>query len=83
MQLIGKLMEYMYKFLAGVTPPFVFAFCSFSWQEVDRNIDRHWMELMGFSLLGIVLWLLLCVMIWFGILVPKFRVIARRYELIY
>lgn len=81
---IGNIMEYGYKFLAGVTPPFVFAFCSFSWEELDRAFERQWyLELTGFSILGIFLWLLLCVVIWFGILVPKFRHVARRYELIY
>ncbi len=84
MMIIGKIIEYMYKFLAGVTPPFVFAFCSFSWEDLDRAFEQNWyLELTGFSILGIMLWLILCVVIWFGILVPKFRNIARRYELIY
>jgi ABC-type transport system involved in multi-copper enzyme maturation permease subunit len=76
--------EYFMKFQAGVTPPFVFAWCSFP--LIDRNHfarEREFWELLGFSLVGLFLWAVACVILWFGVLAPTFRRLARRNELEY
>jgi ABC-type transport system involved in multi-copper enzyme maturation permease subunit len=76
--------EYFMKFQAGVTPPFVFAWCSFP--LIDRHHfarEREFWELLGFSLLGLFLWAVACVILWFGVLAPTFRRLARRNELEY
>ena len=76
---------YFIKFEAGVTPPFVFAFNSFSWRQIEgrdwRIMDRHHWVLVAFSVLGLFLWAGAAVLLWFVILAPKFRSITRRVEL--
>jgi ABC-type transport system involved in multi-copper enzyme maturation permease subunit len=76
--------EYFVKFQAGVTPPFVFAWCSFP--LIDRHHfaqERQFWELLGMSLAGLFLWAVACAVLWFGVLAPKFRQLARRNELEY
>jgi ABC-type transport system involved in multi-copper enzyme maturation permease subunit len=76
--------EYFIKFQAGVTPPFVVWWCSVP--LIDRNHvapERQFWELLGFSLLGIFLWAVACVILWFGVLARTFRRLARRNELEY
>jgi ABC-type transport system involved in multi-copper enzyme maturation permease subunit len=76
--------KYGAEFLAGLTPPFVFAFSSFSWHQFHNDLNRRELaELFAFCLLGLVLWTMVCVLVWFAILVPTFRRIARREELEY
>ena len=76
--------EYFIKFQAGVTPPFVFFWCSFPLIGRDRVADgRLFWELLGMSLLGLFLWTVACAVLWFGVLAPKFRQLARRNELEY
>lgn len=76
---------YVVKFQAGVTPPFVFPYCSFSWDQITRDDwfwrERHGWEFVAFSVLGLFLWWLAALIMWFFILVPKFRRIMRRIEL--
>jgi hypothetical protein len=71
-------------FHAGMTPPFVLSFGAYSWQDLAQNHNhREMTKLIVFSMIGLFLWSMGCVVLWFGILVPKFRQIARREELIY
>jgi ABC-type transport system involved in multi-copper enzyme maturation permease subunit len=86
-ELIDMLAEigfYFIKFQAGVTPPFVFAYNSFSWRQLGDErmfMNRHSWELVGFSVLGLFLWAGAAALLWFFLLVPKFRSITRRIEL--
>ncbi len=87
---LEKVGEYFLKFQAGITPPAVFSFFSFSWRdfsEIGNNGfnhrgDRWYWEIFGFSFFGLFLWSMACVILWFGILAPTFRRITRREELI-
>ena len=81
-RVLEKIGEYWMMFQGGLTPPAVFATCSFGWEERMMREQKFW-EFMGFSVLGLFLWTFLSVVIWFGLLAPKFRHIARRIELEY
>jgi hypothetical protein len=71
------------KFQAGMTPPAVLVFFSFSWDQFRvEHHDRWYWEVVGFSVLGLFLWSMACVILWFGVLAPMFRRITRREELI-
>lgn len=78
---------YFIKFQAGVTPPFVFPWCSFSYRQIEEEMrfanrnDRHFWELVAFSVLGLFLWGAASVLLWFLVLVRKFRRVMRRIEL--
>jgi ABC-type Na+ efflux pump permease subunit len=76
---------YVIKFQAGVTPPFVFPYCSFSWEQMERDDlfwrERHGWEFVAFSVLGLFLWWVASMLMWFFVLLPKFRRITRRIEL--
>jgi hypothetical protein len=83
MRAVKKLGEYGLKFQAGITPPFVIAFNSYSYREMEREFGRgrdYW-EFVAFSVLGLFLWTIACVILWFGILAPSFRRMMRRDEL--
>ena len=80
----GDSLRYLAMFHAGMTPPFVLGLSAYSWQDLAQNFNhREMTELLVFSMIGLFLWAMGCVILWFGVLVPKFRQIARREELIY
>ena len=81
----GDFLTYMAQFEAGMTPPAVLFICAYSWEDLAVNFNRHDKlgELVVFSLIGLFLWALACVILWYGVLVPKFRQLTRREELIY
>ena len=80
----GSLPEFLAKFQAGMTPPFVMAFCAYSWMDLERFFHhRDEVHLLVFSLLGLFLWAAACLVMWYGVLVPRFRQLARREELLY
>ena len=71
--------EYIAKFQAGLTPPFVLAWFAYSQDELSRGMDRKdFMELMGFSLLGLFLYTMASLMMWFVMIGPRFRQLTRR-----
>jgi ABC-type transport system involved in multi-copper enzyme maturation permease subunit len=83
-RIFANIGEYFAKFQAGVTPPFVFAWCSFPLSDHHRLAqERVFWELLGMSLVGLFLWTVACAIFWFGLLVPKFKQITRRNELEY
>ena len=65
------------------TPPAVFAFGSFSWEDLSRWEVRTIIEMVVFYIVGLVLWVIGCAVVWIGLLVPKFRRLTRRIQLIY
>ena len=65
-----------------MTPPFVVGVCSYWWEDVGQA-RGEFAELLSFCLVGLFLWALACFIMWFGVLIPKFRQITRREELIY
>lgn len=75
-----KLFEYVAKFQAGNTPPFVLGWLMYSTESIDRQFGppREFVELTGFSLVGLMLWGSGCVVLWFGLLAPRFRHLTRR-----
>jgi ABC-type transport system involved in multi-copper enzyme maturation permease subunit len=80
----GHFLEYLMHFQIGMTPPAVIGICSYSWQDLQREFALNEVKrLFIFSLLGMFLWAVGCVILWFGILVPKFRELTRREELVY
>ena len=81
----GDFLTYMAQFETGMTPPAVLFLCAYSWEDLAVNFNRHDKlgELVVFCLIGLFLWALACVILWYGVLIPKFRQLARREELIY
>jgi ABC-type transport system involved in multi-copper enzyme maturation permease subunit len=82
----GNFLEYLLKFQAGMTPAVVFVVNSFSWENLARHmhLDRNLpMELLVFSLIGLMLWAAGCAVFWYGLLLPKFREVSRREEMLY
>jgi ABC-type transport system involved in multi-copper enzyme maturation permease subunit len=77
--------EYVIQFHLGMTPPFVLGYSAYSWENLVRmQADREFgAKLMVFSLIGLFLWAVGCVIFWYGLLLPKFRDLTRREELIY
>jgi ABC-type transport system involved in multi-copper enzyme maturation permease subunit len=75
----GDLPEYMVKFQAGMTPPFVlFLFAYPAWDPSFTFGPRDFGEMVGFSLLGLFLWTMACLMLWFVLIAPRFRQMAKR-----
>jgi ABC-type transport system involved in multi-copper enzyme maturation permease subunit len=74
--------EYFIKFQCSVTPPFVFVVYSATWEDPVLG-ERFFLEVAVMSILAFFLWMLACAIMWFGILVPQFKHIARRNELEY
>jgi hypothetical protein len=74
---------YIVKFLGGLTPPAVFGFASFSWDELSRFDAQTVIEMVVFYIVGLCVWSGACVIMWFALLVPRFRRLTRRIELIY
>jgi ABC-type transport system involved in multi-copper enzyme maturation permease subunit len=81
-RMFSTVAEYFAMFQGGLTPPAVFALCSFGWDERMLREQKFW-EFVGFSTFGLFMWMFLCAILWFGLLVPKFRHIVRRIELEY
>ena len=79
----GDWPEYVVKFQAGMTPPFVIGFCAFSWENLARDFHTRDVEgLMPCCFLGIFLWAGACAALWNGLLLPRFRQVSRRVPLI-
>ena len=57
------------KFQAGMTPPFVLAWCSPALDDRMAERQEFW-ELVGMSMVGLFLWMSFCAVLWFGVLVP-------------
>jgi ABC-type transport system involved in multi-copper enzyme maturation permease subunit len=75
----GHIPEYLAKFQAGMTPPFVLGLFAYSPDDLGRNFARReFAELMGFCLLGLFLWVMASLMLWFVLIGPKFRQLTRR-----
>ena len=76
---------YMMQFEGGMTPPWVLGLSAYSWEDLTFNFNRHDKlgELLAFCLIGLFLWALACVIMWYGVLIPKFRQMTRREELVY
>src|SRR4029077_16888621 len=71
----GNFLEYLAEFEAGMTPPIFLGVYPSSWDNLDHDF-RHWDEwkkVMLFSLFGLVLWSAGCLVMWYGLLVPKFK----------
>jgi ABC-type transport system involved in multi-copper enzyme maturation permease subunit len=80
----GSFIEYLAKFQAGMTPPFVMGLSAYSWEDLGHNFSRReFGEWIAFSMVGLFLWAMGGLILWYGVLVPKFRLITRREELIY
>lgn len=81
----GNFFEYAIKFQAGMTPPVVLGLYAYSWEDLGRHFsrDEEIRAIMLLGLFGLVLWIAGCVVMWFGMLVPRFKQITRREELLY
>ena len=72
---------YLLKFQAGITPPAVMFFLTFSGQEFRGEFGgRDMTELIAFSIFGLFLWTLAGLFFWNGVLVPRFRTLTGRTE---
>jgi len=78
-------LEYAAKFQAAMTPPIVLGLYAYSWENLAQDFRRESdvKHLLVLSLFGLVLWSAACVVMWYGMLVPKFRQVTRREELLY
>jgi hypothetical protein len=75
----GDIPEYLAKFQLGITPPFVLGLFAYSVEDVSRNFSRReFGELVGFSLLGLFLYTMAGLMLWFVLIGPRFRHMTRR-----
>lgn len=73
--------EYLLKFQAGVTPPFVLGFLQFHGEEFVRHPEHsEMMELLFFCFFGLFLWAMAAAIFWITVLAPRFRVITGRYH---
>jgi hypothetical protein len=80
----GDFFEYLMKFQIGMTPPAVLGISAYSWEDLGRNFSRReFGEVIAFCMVGLFLWGMGSLILWYGVLVPKFRLITRREELIY
>jgi hypothetical protein len=80
----GEFPQYLMFFELGMTPPFVLGLCAYCQDDLAINFHhREFTELWIFSLIGLFLWALGCIILWFGILVPKFQQLTRREEMLY
>lgn len=80
----GNFLEYLWKFQAGMTPPAVMFISAYSWEDLGNQWSRREIvELIAFCLIGLFLWGMGGLIMWYGVLVPKFRLIARREEMMY
>ncbi len=77
-------LEYIAKFQLGMTPPFVMGVSAYSWEDLGNNfVRREFGEMIAFCLVGLFLWGVASLILWHGMLAPRFRLIARREEMIY
>lgn len=78
-------LEFMAKFQLGMTPPAVIGLYAYSWENLasDFRHDDFVKHVMLLSIFGLVVWAAASVTLWFAVLVPKFRAIARREDLVY
>ena len=82
----GDFVEYMVKFELGMTPPAVLGIYAYSWDNLAHDFQRgddFEKHVMLFSLFGLILWGVGCLVLWHGILLPRFRQLTRREELMY
>jgi ABC-type transport system involved in multi-copper enzyme maturation permease subunit len=71
--------EYLAKFQLGMTPPFVMGMLAYSHEDLEHNFThREFAEFLGFSVLGLFLWTMASLMLWFVMIGPKFRQLTRR-----
>lgn len=76
---LGHPAEYLAKFQLGMTPPFVLGFLAYSQESLSRDFNHSdGKQLLGFSFLGLFLWTMAGLMLWFVLIVPKFRQLTRR-----
>jgi hypothetical protein len=75
----GELAKYMGFFQLGLTPPFVLGFLAYSPEDLGHNFGhREFAELLAFCLLGLFLWIMGSLMLWFVLIGPRFRALTRR-----
>ncbi len=76
---MGHPAEYLAKFQLGMTPPFVLGWLAYSQESLAREFNQgDGAQLLGFSFLGLFLWTMAGLMLWFVLIAPKFRQLTRR-----
>jgi ABC-type transport system involved in multi-copper enzyme maturation permease subunit len=73
--------EYLAKFQAGFTPPFVLGLLQFSGEEFlqDWN-NKEMIEFFAFTLFGLFAWAVATMVFWLVIVAPKFRALTGRQD---
>ncbi len=81
----GDLLRYFVQFEAGMTPPFVLQHFAYPWRGLTRDFgpESFEVQMFYFSLVGVFLWAMACLFVWYGMLLPRFREMMRREELVY
>jgi ABC-type transport system involved in multi-copper enzyme maturation permease subunit len=75
----GNAAEYLAKFQWGITPPLVLGLFAYSHNDFASGFGRRdFGELVGFSLLGLFLYTMAALMLWFVLIGPRFRHLTRR-----
>jgi hypothetical protein len=71
--------ETILKMQAGITPPIALGFFAFMSTDFNRG-PNEMAEMIGFGIVGTLLWAMAGFFLWFGVLTPKFRAMTRRTE---
>ncbi len=72
--------ETLAKFQIGLTPPLSLGFLAFCAHDFDNQWggNREMVEFMGFSILGMMIWGVAALLLWFAALGPRFRSMTGR-----
>ncbi|HWY88196.1 MAG TPA: hypothetical protein VNX28_15905, partial [Gemmataceae bacterium] len=77
----GVAAEYFAKFQGGMTPPAALFFFAFTREDFVHEWNSNWLaEMIGFSILGTFIWGVAALILWTGLLSPRFRVYTGREE---
>jgi hypothetical protein len=72
--------RYLAFFLIGITPPIALGVFAYNQEDLSERMAGHhfFAEMLGFCLLGVFLYTMASLMLWFVLIVPRFRSLTRR-----
>ena len=75
-----ELAKHLFSFMTGITPPIALGVFAYPQEDLadGRGRDNVFLYLLGYSLLGIFLYTMASLMLWFVLIQPRFRYLTRR-----